>query len=84
MRVIIDPENGKVVIGECNCEASSHVAALLYALLNYRVLIDINGNGACTSKLFSWNQGRKKTQLKSVESGQENSHYCKCSQVFYN
>ena len=36
VRVMINPENGKVIIGECNCKASSmgccsHVAALLYA-----------------------------------------------------
>lgn len=49
----------------CNCKASSmgycsHVAALLYGLLNY---LDEDDEGKlCTRKLYSWNQGRKRKE----------------------
>ncbi|XP_046424709.1 uncharacterized protein LOC124181980 [Neodiprion fabricii] len=62
--VMIDPLNARVIHGTCDCKASSmgrcsHVAALLYILLNF---VDDTDEDSlpCTSKLCTWNQGRKK------------------------
>lgn len=76
VRVMVNPENGKVIIGECNCKASSlgrcsHVTALLYGLLNYRIASEKN-EPACTSKLCVWNQGRKIKKPLRIEERQ----YC--------
>lgn len=64
--VMIDPSSARVFHGACDCKASSmgrccHVAALLYLLLNY---VDDMSNDEvpCTSKLCTWNQGRKKKE----------------------
>ncbi|XP_044597969.1 uncharacterized protein LOC123274428 [Cotesia glomerata] len=64
--VMINPLTARVIQGTCDCKASSmgrcsHVAALLYVLLNYLDDCD-EDNVPCTSKLCSWNQGRKKKE----------------------
>ena len=62
--VMINPSTARVIHGNCDCKAScmgrcSHVAALLYVLLNY-LDYDDKENVPCTSKLCSWNQERKR------------------------
>lgn len=64
--VMINPSTTRVIHGTCDCKASSmgrcsHVAALLYVLLNYLDACD-EDNVPCTSKLCSWNQGRKRKE----------------------
>lgn len=64
--VLINPSTARVIRGTCDCKASSmgrfsHVAALLYVLLNY-LDDDEEDNVPCTSKLCSWNQGRKRKE----------------------
>lgn len=64
--VMINPSTARIIHGTCDCKASSmgrcsHVAALLYVLLNYLDDCD-EDNVPCTSKVCSWNQGRKRKE----------------------
>ncbi|XP_044597562.1 uncharacterized protein LOC123274130 isoform X1 [Cotesia glomerata] len=64
--VMINPSTARIIHGTCDCKTSSmgrcsHVAALLYVLLNYLDDCD-EDNVPCTSKVCSWNQGRKRKE----------------------
>lgn len=66
LSVIINQATVRVVYGTCDCKASSmgpslHVATLIYVLLNYLDECD-EDYALCTSKLCSWNQGRKEKE----------------------
>jgi hypothetical protein len=61
--VTISTHNSQIVDASCDCKCSamgrcSHVAALLLALEDYTLVFG-HEPVACTSKLKSWNQGRK-------------------------
>lgn len=68
---------GDVVDARCKCKAStmgrcSHVAALLYALLDFAVTVESSNVG--TSKLCEWNRGR---QIKCPLIADENQYKSK-------
>ena len=63
LQVMIHRDTGKIILGTCECKASalgrcSHVIALLYALEDFVNKFGRN-NIPRTSKLCTWNQGRK-------------------------
>ena len=70
--VMLHEVTGKVLDARCHCEVSamgrcSHVSALLYAILDYKTMFE-KENIPCTSKLCTWNTGRKrKMPLKAVD-----------------
>ncbi|CAH1099498.1 unnamed protein product [Psylliodes chrysocephalus] len=71
---MINPSTTRVIHGTCDCKAlsmgrCSHVAALLYVSLNYLNECD-EDNVLCTSKLCSWNQGRKRKELHKADEQQ--------------
>lgn len=64
VRIMINPQNGEILLGTCECKASAmgrcgHVAALLLLLNDYIVQ---ETDVSCTSKPCSWNQGKKRTK----------------------
>ena len=61
--VTVNRSNGSVVGGSCECKASamgrcSHVCAVLLAIDDYIIEFGYEPT-SCTSKLCTWNQGRK-------------------------
>ena len=63
VQVMVHGDTGKIILGTCECKAStlgrcSHVAALLYALKDFVKKFGRN-NIPCTRKLCTWNQGQK-------------------------
>ena len=69
---MLHSKTGDVLDAKYQCRASamgrcSHVATLLYAFLDFVMII--KSNNACTSKLCEWNRGRqKKLTLRAEES----------------
>lgn len=64
VHVILKYSNSEVVEGKCECKASesrscSHILAILFALEDYTMQFGYQLE-TCTSKLKTWNQGRKK------------------------
>lgn len=63
VNIMLHSVTADVVDAKCQCKAStmgrcSHVAALLYALLDF--VMTVKSSNACTSKLCEWNRGRQK------------------------
>ena len=63
---MIHKDSGKVCDAKCHCKLSamgrcSHLSALLYAILDFKTKSETE-NLSCTSKLCTWNTGRKRKQ----------------------